>query len=210
MNHQLFRIALSLAQAPYPDRPVTEAPGREPKQTIVVENKADAGGALGIAQAARASADAHTLLLSLSSISTLPKVEKLLDRKPAYPLNQFKPIARFTADPLVRQVVAKAGSPLEYLDAPEFQTYWDADASAMTLPWRYARSASSSSAREPVQLSVARFDHAARGTRRANFRAPRATLQNPANSQPIGREYTGRRGPIRSGFTQQMGITRGS
>ena len=115
---------------------MTEAPGRELKQAIVVENKADAGGALGIAQAARASADAHALLLSLSSISTLPKAEKLLDRKPAYPLNQFKPIARFTADPLVRQVLAKAGSRIEYLDAPEFQTCWDADANAMTLAVR--------------------------------------------------------------------------
>jgi hypothetical protein len=32
----------------------------------------------------------------------------------------------------VRQVVAKAGSPIEYLDAPEFQVYWDADAKVMT------------------------------------------------------------------------------
>jgi tripartite-type tricarboxylate transporter receptor subunit TctC len=40
--------------------------------------------------------------------------------------------AKVAADPSVRQVVAKAGSPIEYLDAPEFQTYWDADAAAMT------------------------------------------------------------------------------
>jgi hypothetical protein len=32
----------------------------------------------------------------------------------------------------VRQVIAKAGSPIEYLDAPEFQSYWDADAAEMT------------------------------------------------------------------------------
>jgi hypothetical protein len=32
----------------------------------------------------------------------------------------------------VVQTIAKAGSPLEYLDAPEFQTYWDADARRMT------------------------------------------------------------------------------
>ena len=36
--------------------------------------------------------------------------------------------AQAAADPTVRQVVNKAGSPIEYLDAPEFQTYWDADA----------------------------------------------------------------------------------
>ena len=35
-------------------------------------------------------------------------------------------------DPAVIQVINKAGSPVEYLDAPEFQTYWDADARRMT------------------------------------------------------------------------------
>jgi tripartite-type tricarboxylate transporter receptor subunit TctC len=40
--------------------------------------------------------------------------------------------ARAAADPAVRQVVNKAGSPIEYLDAPDFQTYWDADAAVMT------------------------------------------------------------------------------
>ena len=46
------------------------------------------------------------------------------------------------ADPTVQQVVGKAGSPIEYLDAPEFQTYWDADAAVMTAggaPDRQAR-----------------------------------------------------------------------
>jgi len=40
--------------------------------------------------------------------------------------------AKAAADPTVRQVIAKAGSPVEYLDAPEFQAYWDADAAQMT------------------------------------------------------------------------------
>ena len=39
---------------------------------------------------------------------------------------------RVAADSAVRQIVAKAGSPIEYLDAPEFQTDWDTDAAAMT------------------------------------------------------------------------------
>jgi hypothetical protein len=38
---------------------------------------------------------------------------------------------RSAADPAVRQVVAKAGSPIEYLDAPDFQNYWDQDAASM-------------------------------------------------------------------------------
>jgi tripartite-type tricarboxylate transporter receptor subunit TctC len=36
--------------------------------------------------------------------------------------------AKVASDPNVRQVIAKAGSPIEYLDTPEFQAYWDADA----------------------------------------------------------------------------------
>lgn len=89
-------------------RPVAEALSRELKQTIVVENKAGAGGALGIGQAARAPADGYTVLLSLSSISILPEADRILARKPAYALSQFKPIARFTADPTVLVVRADA------------------------------------------------------------------------------------------------------
>ena len=89
-------------------RPVAEALSRELKQTIVVENRVGAGGALGMGVAARAPADGYTLLMSLSSISILPEADRLLERKPAYQLDQFKPIARFTADPTVLVVRADA------------------------------------------------------------------------------------------------------
>ena len=89
-------------------RPVAEALARELKQPVVVENRAGAGGALGIGVASRAPADGYTVLLSLSSISILPEADKILDRKPAYQLSQFKPIARFTADPTVLVVRADA------------------------------------------------------------------------------------------------------
>src|SRR6476619_2063875 len=89
-------------------RPVAEALGHELKQPVVVENRAGAGGALGIGLASRAPADGYTVLLSLSSISILPEADKILDRKPAYLLSQFKPIARFTADPTVLVVRADA------------------------------------------------------------------------------------------------------
>jgi tripartite-type tricarboxylate transporter receptor subunit TctC len=36
------------------------------------------------------------------------------------------------ADPQVVATIGRAGSPVEYLDAPEFQTYWNADAALMT------------------------------------------------------------------------------
>jgi tripartite-type tricarboxylate transporter receptor subunit TctC len=89
-------------------RPVAEALARELKQQVIVENRAGAGGATGIGAAARAPADGYTLLMSLSSISVLPEADKLLARRPQYTLDQFKPIARFTADPTVLVVRAEA------------------------------------------------------------------------------------------------------
>jgi tripartite-type tricarboxylate transporter receptor subunit TctC len=35
------------------------------------------------------------------------------------------------ADPQLVQTINRAGSPIEYLDAPEFQSYWTADAALM-------------------------------------------------------------------------------
>ncbi|HET9205846.1 MAG TPA: tripartite tricarboxylate transporter substrate-binding protein, partial [Burkholderiaceae bacterium] len=89
-------------------RPVAEALGKELKQTVVIENKAGAGGALGMGQVARAAPDGYTVLMALSSISVLPEADKLFGRRPAFTLNQFKPIARFTADPTVFVVRADA------------------------------------------------------------------------------------------------------
>lgn len=39
--------------------------------------------------------------------------------------------AKVARDPNVISIINRAGSPLEYLDAPEFQSYWDADAKLM-------------------------------------------------------------------------------
>ncbi len=40
--------------------------------------------------------------------------------------------AKAASDAQVVATVVRAGSPIEYLDAPEFQAYWDADAKRMT------------------------------------------------------------------------------
>ena len=95
-------------------RPIAEALGRALKQTVVVENKAGAGGSVGITAASRAAADGYTVLLSLSSISILPEADVILGRKQAFTLAQFRPIARFTADPTV--LVVRADSPWKTLD----------------------------------------------------------------------------------------------
>ena len=48
-------------------------------------------------------------------------------------LQRLRAAARKAAqDPAVVAVINKAGSPVEYLDAPDFQAYWDADARRMT------------------------------------------------------------------------------
>jgi len=94
-------------------RPVAEALGKELKQTVVVENKVGAGGALGNGAAARAPADGYTLLMSLSSISILPEADAILGRKPAYTLEQLTAIARFTADPVA--LVVRADAPWKTL-----------------------------------------------------------------------------------------------
>lgn len=90
-------------------RPVAEAMSRALKQPVVVENKAGAGGGIGMAQVAKAKPDGYTLLLALSSITVLPEADRVLERTPMYQLNDLVPIARFTADPTV--LVVRADSP---------------------------------------------------------------------------------------------------
>jgi tripartite-type tricarboxylate transporter receptor subunit TctC len=90
-------------------RPIAEALGRILKQAVIVENKAGAGGGVGMGQVAKAKGDGYTLLMALSSITILPEADKVLNRNPLYQLNQFKAIARITADPTV--LVVRADSP---------------------------------------------------------------------------------------------------
>ena len=90
-------------------RPLAEVMGRYLKQAVIVENKAGAGGGVGMQYVARAKPDGYTLLLALSSISIIPEADKVLGRDPMFQLSQLVPIARFTADPTVLAV--RADSP---------------------------------------------------------------------------------------------------
>ncbi len=125
-------------------RPVAEALGRELKQTVIVENRVGAGGALGIGMAARAPADGYTLLLSLSSISILPEADVILGRKASFTLNQFKPIARFTADPTV--LVVRADAPWKTL--AEFV----ADAKKKPATFNYGSSGNYGTMHVPMEM----------------------------------------------------------
>jgi tripartite-type tricarboxylate transporter receptor subunit TctC len=89
-------------------RPVAEAMSRELGQTVVVENRAGAGGGIGMAYVAKAPADGYVVLMALSSITVLPEADTVLGRSPMYSLAQLRPIARFTADPTVLAVRADA------------------------------------------------------------------------------------------------------
>src|SRR5829696_3077498 len=115
--------ASALAQDSFPSRPITmivpfppggvaDVTGRPTaaalekilKQPVVVSNRPGAGGAVGNAAAANAKPDGYTILMALSSISVIPAADQLFDRKPAYSLDQFAPIALITADPTILTV----------------------------------------------------------------------------------------------------------
>src|SRR5438876_3034416 len=91
-------------QADLAARPVAAALEKILGRSVIVDNRAGAGGMLGNAAAARAEPDGHTLLMALSSMTFLPEAERLYDRKPSYEYDQLVPIARVLADPGVLAV----------------------------------------------------------------------------------------------------------
>ena len=96
-------------QADLAARPVALALEKILGKSVVVDNRAGAGGMLGNAAVARSEPDGHTLLMALSSMVFLPEAERLYDRKPSYELEQLVPVARVLADPGVLGV--RADSP---------------------------------------------------------------------------------------------------
>ncbi len=77
------------------------------KQSVVVDTKAGAAGAVGAQVAASAKPDGYTLLVHITSISGFAEVDKLFDRTPKFTRADFIPIARFVADPCVLLVNEK-------------------------------------------------------------------------------------------------------
>jgi tripartite-type tricarboxylate transporter receptor subunit TctC len=126
---------LSFAQGKYPDRPikliVPFAPGgasdvagrlwadrmKAVLGTVVVENRASGGGALGTAEAARATADGYTLLFSNTSTQVLIPA---LMKSPTYdPLKDFAGVYILCDSPV--SIVVHASVPARTL--PELITY---------------------------------------------------------------------------------------
>jgi tripartite-type tricarboxylate transporter receptor subunit TctC len=94
-------------------RPLAVTMEKALHQPVVVVNREGAGGAIGMAAAAKAPADGYTILMALSSISIFPVSDRINGKEPAYELKDFAPIALFTADPTV--LVVRADSPYKTL-----------------------------------------------------------------------------------------------
>ncbi len=71
------------------------------KQPVVLENKTGAAGAVGAQFVASAKPDGYTLLTHLGSISGFAAVDKLFGRQPKFTNDDFIPLARIVADPIV-------------------------------------------------------------------------------------------------------------
>ena len=82
-------------------RPTAAAMEKIFKQPVAVTNRPGAAGAVGNAAVANAKPDGYTILMALSSISVIPAADELFNRKPAYSLDQFAPIALVSADPTI-------------------------------------------------------------------------------------------------------------
>ena len=130
----LLAIASASATAqPYPSKPITmivpfppggiaDLTGRvlAPSmssilgQNIVIENRAGAGGAVGMAHVAKQRPDGYTLMTALSSIVIIPASDLVSGRAPLYQMSDFTPIALVSADPTV--LLVPADSPWKTLD----------------------------------------------------------------------------------------------
>jgi tripartite-type tricarboxylate transporter receptor subunit TctC len=71
------------------------------KQPVVIETKAGAAGQVGGQFAANAKPDGYTVLMHIVSISGFAEVDKLFGRPVKFTNDDFIPIARFVADPMV-------------------------------------------------------------------------------------------------------------
>lgn len=94
-------------------RPTAAAMEKILKQPVAVTNRPGAAGAVGNAAVANAKPDGYTILMALSSISVIPAADVLFNRKPAYSLDQFAPIALVSADPTI--LVAHPSLPVKSL-----------------------------------------------------------------------------------------------
>jgi tripartite-type tricarboxylate transporter receptor subunit TctC len=128
-----WRSGAAYAQAPWPSRTITVVVPFPPGGTadiaarplaahlaeklgrnVVVENKGGAGGGIGHTYVARAEPDGYTIMTALSSLAVIPEANRLQGKPPTYEMDQFVPLARMFADPVLLTV--KKSSPWKTLD----------------------------------------------------------------------------------------------
>jgi tripartite-type tricarboxylate transporter receptor subunit TctC len=83
-------------------------------KNVVVENKGGAGGGIGHAFVARAEPDGYTIMTALPSLAVIPEANRLAGKPVTYEMDQFVPLARMFADPMILAV--KKSSPWSSLD----------------------------------------------------------------------------------------------
>src|SRR3954451_6471060 len=86
-------------QADIAARPIAQGLTRILGQSVIVDNRTGASGAMAAASVLRSEPDAHTLLMALSAAVVLPEAERIAGRKPLYEMHEFAPVARILADP---------------------------------------------------------------------------------------------------------------
>jgi tripartite-type tricarboxylate transporter receptor subunit TctC len=84
-------------------------------KNVVVENKGGAGGGIGHAYVARAEPDGHTIMTALPSLAVIPEANRLAGKPVTYEMDQFVPLARMFADPVILAV--KNSSPWNSFEA---------------------------------------------------------------------------------------------
>ncbi len=83
-------------------------------KNVVVENKGGAGGGIGHAYVARAEPDGYTIMTALPSLAVIPEANRLAGKPVTYEMDQFVPLARMFADPMILAV--KKSSPWSSLE----------------------------------------------------------------------------------------------
>ncbi len=89
-------------------RPLGAALQRIWGQSVVLQNRGGAGGAIGMAAAAQARPDGYTALIAHVSYSSIPASDALFGRQPGFNRAALEPVALLTADPMIIVVHADA------------------------------------------------------------------------------------------------------
>ena len=90
-------------------RPFGAALQRHWGQSVVLQNRGGAGGAVGMNAGAQARPDGYTGVIAHVSYSSIPPADALFNRPPSFDPATLAPVALLTADPLV--IVVKADAP---------------------------------------------------------------------------------------------------